>query len=97
MRRTATVHGRRSEGVKAVLSAVAVVSGTWLSGVVDTSATESNVNEAIGEIDDVWTWVADSPAVDARSDEPVVSYFDVSCSADGTDAVRASARNGRES
>ena len=95
--RTATVHGRRNDGVRAVLSAVAIVSGTWLSGVVDRPVHESNVNEAIGDIDGVWTWVADSPAVDARSDEPVVSYIDVPCGFGGTEALRASARNGRES
>ena len=100
MKMTATVHGRRNEKVRAVLSVVAVVMGTWLSGVVDRSAAESSASEAIGEFDGVWTWVAESPAADARSDDPVVSTSDVPCGDSGTaatEAPRASARHGRES
>lgn len=96
---TATVHGRRNEKMRAALSVVAVVTGTWLSGVVDRPAAESNANEAIGEFDGVWTWVAESPAADAWSDEPVVSASDVPCGDAGTvvtAAPRASARHGRE-
>lgn len=100
MRRMATAHGSGNEKFRAVLSVVAVVTGTWLSGVVDRPAAESNANEAIGEFDGVWTWVAESPAADARSDEPVVSYSEVPRGNAGTvtkAAPRASARHGRES
>lgn len=97
MRRTAMGTGRRYEGFRAVLSVAAVVTGTWLSGVVDRSAMESNVNEAAGDFDEVGTWVAESPGADARSDEPVVSSFDLRCEEPGTEQTRASAWAGRES
>lgn len=99
MTKTATVHGRRNETFRAVLSVVAVVTGTWLSGAVDRTSAESNANEAIGEFDGVWTWVAESPATDAWSDEPVVSTSDGPCGSAATvvtAAHRASARHGRE-
>lgn len=100
MTRMATAHGRRNEKLRAVLSVVAVVTGTWLSGVVDRPATGSNANETLGEFDGVRTWVAESPAADGRSGEPVVSYSDVPCGNAGIAvkaAHRASARHGRES
>ena len=97
MKHTATVRGRRHEGLRAVLSVAAVVMGTWLSGVVDRPAMESSVNEATGDVGEVWTWVAESLGQDARSGEPAVSSFDLRCEDAGTEAPRASAWVGRES
>ena len=98
MMRTATRRGRRHEGLRAVLSAVMVVTGTWLSGVVDRPASESSADEAIGDVDGVWTWVAESPAEDVWSDAPVVSTLESRCGRTGpTQQRRASARHGRES
>lgn len=97
MNYTATVRRRRHEGLKAVLSVAAVVTGTWLSGVVDRPAMGSNVNEATGDFGGVRTWVAESSGETARSDEPVVSSFDLRCEDAGTEAPRASAWVGRES
>ena len=90
MLRTATGHGRRSDGVRTMLSVVAIVTGTWLSGVVDRPAAGSSSTEAIGEIGGAWTWVAETPGEDSRSDEPIVSTSkDVPC---GTAADRTSVR-----
>jgi len=97
MKYTATVRGRRHEGLRAMLSVAAVVTGTWLSGVVDRPAMESSVNEATGEFGEVWTWVAESSGETTRSDEPVVSSFDLRCENAGTETSRASAWAGRES
>jgi hypothetical protein len=97
MKHTAMVTGRRNEGFRAVLSVAAVVTGMWVSGVVDRPAMESNVNEAAGDFGEVWTWVAESSGADARGDEPVVSSFDLRCEDAGTEQTRASAWAGRES
>lgn len=88
----ATVRGRRHEGLRAVLSVVMVVTGMWLSGVVDRPASESSVDEAIGDADGVWTWVAESPSADVWSGEPVVSALELRC-ADTASALVAPRRD----
>lgn len=90
MLRTATVHGPRSDGVRTMLSAVAVVTGMWLSGVVDQPAAEGSFDEAVGEVGGARMWIAETPGDDARSDEPIVSTSeDVPC---GTEKHRTSVR-----
>jgi hypothetical protein len=70
---------------------VAVATGTWLSGAVDGRPAGVSRDEAIGELDDVWTWVAESPVVVTWSEEPVVSSFVLRCRAPKPEARRASA------
>ncbi|MFQ5529588.1 MAG: hypothetical protein ACE5FP_04500 [Gemmatimonadota bacterium] len=65
-----------NEGFKTLLSAVVIVVGTWLAGEVGHTGLESNVFEVTGDIVGVWTWVAESPADEARSDNPVASFFE---------------------
>lgn len=66
----------RYEGLKTVLSAVVIVTGLWVSGVVDQAELEGNVLEVTGELVGVWSWVAESPADEAWSGEPVASLFE---------------------
>jgi hypothetical protein len=70
------VRSNDNEGFRALLSAVVIVVGTWLAGEVGQAGLESNVFEVTGDIVGVWTWVAESPADEARSDYPVASFFE---------------------
>lgn len=67
----------RYEGFRALLSAVVIVVGLGLAGDVGHAGVESNVWEATGDIEGVWSWVADSPADEAWSGEPVASFFEI--------------------
>ncbi len=66
----------RNEGLRTLLSAVVIVVGTWLTGEVGQTGLESNAFEAAGDIEGVWTWVAESPADKAWSGDPVASFFE---------------------
>lgn len=66
----------RNEGFRALLSAVVIVMGTWLMGETGQAGVESNVFEATGDIVGVWSWVAESPADEAWSGDPVASLFE---------------------
>lgn len=89
--RIAAVHGRRRERLRALLSLGAVVTGTWLSGVVDGQATGAGADEATWDLEGVRTWVVESPVVVAWSEEPVVSSFDLRCPAPNQEGRRAPA------
>ena len=65
-----------NEGFRALLSAVVIVVGTWLMGETGQTGLESNVFEATGDIVGVWSWVAESPADEAWSGDPVASFFE---------------------
>lgn len=66
----------RNEGLKTLLSAVVIVVGTWLAGDVGQAGLEGNVFEATGNIVGVWSWVAESPADEGWSGNPVASFFE---------------------
>ena len=66
----------RNEGFRALLSVVVMVVGTWLMGEAGKAGPESNVFEATGDIVGVWSWVAESPADEAWSGDPVASVFE---------------------
>jgi hypothetical protein len=66
----------RNEGFRALLSVVVIVVGTWLMGETGPAGLESNVFEATGDIVGVWSWVAESPADEAWSGDPVASFFE---------------------
>ena len=66
----------RNEGIRTLLSAVVIVVGTWLAGDVGQAGLEGNVFEVTGDIVGVWSWVAESPADDGWSGDPVASYFE---------------------
>jgi hypothetical protein len=78
MRYVWSAHGlaTRNEGLRTLLSAVVIVVGTWLAGDVGQTGLEGNVYEATGDIVGVWSWVAESPADEAWSDDPVASFFE---------------------
>jgi hypothetical protein len=65
-----------NEGIRALLSVVVIVVGTWLMGETGQAGLESNVFEATGDIVGVWSWVAESPADEAWSGDPVASFFE---------------------